>query len=360
LVRAETGFAQTSSKQLNVIETQDLAKTFGGALGSKVEALRGVDLQVGAGEAFGLLGPNGAGKTTLVKILLGLVEASEGDATLLGHKAGTPISRREVGYMPERRHYPGFLTAGQVLDLFGKLLGMDATARRQRIDLVLEEVEMSAWRNQKVGGFSKGMQQRLALAQALLPNPRVLFLDEPTEGIDPLGRVSIRGILRRNLEQGKTLFVNSHMLGEVELLCDRVAILVKGKVRREGPLSSLRAPNPEYRLTIAGDDQDRARAALADSGQEAESIAAPPGLTIWRLEVSDRAALNGVLDTVRGAGLEIEEVMRVRASLEEVFVQTINDATDDTTSAAGPGGIQTNTKAGAVEASVATRETDND
>jgi ABC-2 type transport system ATP-binding protein len=345
---------------LNVIETHGLAKTFGGALGSKVEALRGVDLQVGAGEAFGLLGPNGAGKTTLVKILLGLVEATGGEATLLGHPAGTPISRREVGYMPERRNYPGFLTAGQVLDLFGKLLGMDATSRRQRTAIVLEEVEMSAWRDQKVGGFSKGMQQRLALAQALLPDPRVLFLDEPTEGIDPLGRVSIRGILRRNLEQGKTLFVNSHMLGEVELLCDRVAILVKGKVRREGPLSSLRAPNPEYRLTLAGDDEDAARAALIATGQEAKPIAAPPGLTVWRLEVDDRSQLNGVLDGIRGAGLEIEEIQRIRASLEEVFVQTINDASDGTPSAASPGGIQTSSKNSPVEVSVATREADND
>jgi len=344
---------------VNVIETRGLAKTFGGALGSRVEALRGVDLQVGTGEAFGLLGPNGAGKTTLVKILLGLVRATAGESTLLGHEAGTPASRLQVGYMPERRHYPGFLTAGQVLDLFGKLLGMDATLRRQRIGLVLEEVEMSAWRNQKVGGFSKGMQQRLALAQALLPDPRVLFLDEPTEGIDPLGRVSIRGILRRNLEQGKTLFVNSHMLGEVELLCDRVAILVKGKIRREGPLSSLRAPNPEYRLTLAGSDEDTARAALAASGHEAESIPAPPGLTVWRLEVGDRSELNAVLDATRSAGLEIEEVQRVRASLEEVFVQTINEASNDREGAGDPGGVQTSAK-GPTEVSVATREVDHD
>ncbi|NKB89396.1 MAG: ATP-binding cassette domain-containing protein [Acidobacteria bacterium] len=344
---------------MNVIEIHGLAKTFGGAFGSKVEALRGVDLDVGAGEAFGLLGPNGAGKTTLVKILLGLVEPSSGDATLLGHPAGTPISRREVGYMPERRSYPGFLTAGQVLDLFGKLLGMDTATRRQRIDLVLEEVEMSAWRNQRVGGFSKGMQQRLALAQALLPDPKVLFLDEPTEGIDPLGRVSIRSILRRNLERGKTLFVNSHMLGEVELLCDRVAILVKGKVRRAGPLSSLRAPNPEYRLTLAGADEDGARQALTATGQEAESIPAPPGLTVWRLEVGDREELNQVLDSVRSSGLEIEEVQRVRASLEEVFVQTINDANEGGRGV-GPGGIQTGGRDEAVEVSVATREADNE
>jgi ABC-2 type transport system ATP-binding protein len=326
---------------LNVIEITGLRKTFGSGLGGKVEALRGVDLSVTEGEAFGLLGPNGAGKTTLVKILLGLVSKTDGGATLLGQPAGTPASRLEIGYMPERRQYPGFLTAGQVLEFFGKLLGMDAPTRRRRIDIVLEEVEMSAWRNHRVGGFSKGMQQRLALAQALLPDPRVLFLDEPTEGIDPLGRVAIRSILRRNLEQGKTLFVNSHMLGEVELLCDRVAILVKGKIRREGPLSSLRAPNPEYRITIATDDNDGARAALQAAGQEAEAVDAPPGLSVWKLAVEDRGGMNHILDQVRSGGFEIEEVQRIRASLEEVFVQTIEDAGQADADAGGPGGIQT-------------------
>lgn len=323
---------------MNVIKTDALAKTYGGGpLGSRVDALRNVSIDVGAGEAFGLLGPNGAGKTTLVKILLGLVHPSGGSATLMGEPAGSPQSRLHVGYMPERREYPDFLTAAQVLELFGRLLGMDKRARSRRIDVALEEVEMSNWRDHRVGGFSKGMQQRLALAQALLPDPQVLFLDEPTEGIDPLGRVSIRGILRRNLEKGKTLFVNSHMLGEVELLCDRVAILVKGRVRREGPLSSLQAPNPEYRLVLAASDDD-ARAALGAAGEEAEALASPPGRSAWRLSVSNRSELNAALDRVRQSGIEIEEVQRVRASLEDVFVQTISDASSEDSGAALPGG----------------------
>ncbi len=325
---------------MNVIETLGLSKTFGGGpFGSRVDALRSVSIDVGAGEAFGLLGPNGAGKTTLVKILLGLVHPTDGSAMLLGEPAGSLKSRTNVGYMPERRSYPDFLTAAQVLELFGRLLGMDKQARSRRIEVVLEEVEMSNWRDHRVGGFSKGMQQRLALAQALLPDPQVLFLDEPTEGIDPLGRVSIRGILRRNLERGKTLFVNSHMLGEVELLCDRVAILVKGRVRREGPLSSLQAPNPEYRLVLAASD-DEARAALAATGDEHEALAAPPGRSAWRLSVSDRGELNAALDRVRQSGIEIEEVQRVRASLEDVFVQTISDASSEDAEAGLPGGAR--------------------
>ncbi len=326
---------------MNVIQTLGLSKTYGGGpFGSGVDALRDVSIDVGTGEAFGLLGPNGAGKTTLVKILLGLVHPTAGSAVLLGEPAGSPKSRSHVGYMPERREYPDFLTAAQVLELFGRLLGMDKRERARRIDIVLEEVEMSAWRDHRVGGFSKGMQQRLALAQALLPDPQVLFLDEPTEGIDPLGRVSIRGILRRNLEKGKTLFVNSHMLGEVELLCDQVAILVKGQVRREGPLSSLQAPNPEYRLVLATSDEVTARAALAADGEEHESLAAPPGRSAWRLSVSDRSELNAALDRVRQAGIEIEEVQRVRASLEEVFVQTISDASSEDSDAGRPGGAR--------------------
>ena len=308
---------------MNVIEVRNLKKTYGSRLATRVHALRGVDLDVAPGEAFGLLGPNGAGKTTLVKILLGLVHASDGEARLLGQRAGSPASRRRAGYMPERREYPEFLTAAQVLDLFGKMLGLDAATRRTRSAQVLEEVEMSDWRDHKVGGFSKGMQQRLALAQALLPDPEVLFLDEPTEGIDPIGRVTIRRILRRNLEKGKSLFVNSHMLTEVELLCDRVAILREGEVVRQGPLSSLTAPEAEYRLTLATDDSQAVGAALAGIDDAPEQLPAVPGLTTWRLTVPDRSALNAAVDGLRRAGIDIEEVRRVRATLEEVFMQTI-------------------------------------
>jgi len=324
---------------MNVIDVSHLTKCFGGRLSSKVHALRGVDISVGPGEAFGLLGPNGAGKTTLVKILLGLVRATSGEATLLGQDVGTPASRLRVGYMPERRAYPGFLTAAQVLDLFGSILGMDGPSRRQRGEQVLEEVEMTQWRDHKVGGYSKGMQQRLALAQALLPDPEVLFLDEPTEGIDPIGRVQIRRILRRNLEKGKSLFVNSHMLTEVEMLCDRVAILVKGRVVRQGPLGSLTAPEAQYRLTVATEDTARVATLLQPVDPGAEALAAPPGLSIWKLTVDDREQLNRAVDALRGAGVQIDEVQRVRATLEEVFVETISGAqAEGETDAARPGG----------------------
>ncbi len=324
----------------NVIETSGLTKTYGGGFATRVEALRGVDIKVGPGEAFGLLGPNGAGKTTLVKILLGLVHATSGGAELLGTPAGNPAARMRVGYMPERRSYPEFLTAAQVLQLFGRMIGMSPDLLRARISAVLEEVEMSDWRDSKVGGFSKGMQQRLALAQALLPDPELLFLDEPTEGIDPLGRVSIRRILRRNLESGKSLFVNSHMLTEVEMLCDRVAILVKGKVVRSGPLADLTSPVAQYRVTAGTEDESAARAALAAVDEAVESLPAAPGLSAWKLTVTDRVQLNAALDRLRAARIEIEEVQRVRASLEEVFVETIAAAAKIDSDAGGPGGVR--------------------
>ncbi len=326
---------------MNVIEVENLRKTYGGLLSPRVQALCGVDLSVESGQAFGLLGPNGAGKTTLVKILLGLVHASAGHARLLGRPPADPASRLLVGYMPERREYPPFLTAAQVLDFFGRMLGLDVAERRARTARVLEEVELSRWRDHRVGGFSKGMQQRLALAQALLPEPQVLFLDEPTEGIDPLGRVAIRRILRRNLERGRALFVNSHMLTEVEMVCDRVAILVRGRVVREGPLASLTSPQAQYRLTLANADGDAVAALLAGSGVTAEALEAPPGSSLWRLSVTDRAALNAALDRVRSAGIEVEELRRVRATLEEVFVETIRAESEphpaDGPAAAPPG-----------------------
>jgi ABC-2 type transport system ATP-binding protein len=318
---------------MNVIQTLNLAKTYGGLVGTKVHALRGVDVHVEQGEAFGLLGPNGAGKTTLVKILLGLVRATGGEAALMGRPVGDPMARLRVGYMPERRTYPEFLTAGQVLDLFGRMLGMDSALRRQRIEQVLEEVEMTNWRDHRVGGFSKGMQQRLALAQALLPDPDVLFLDEPTEGIDPLGRVAIRRILRRNLEQGRSLFVNSHMLTEVEMLCSRVAILVKGKVVRHGPLQELTSPEAQYRITLATEDEDRVRGLMVGIDDAPERMQSAAGISIWKLQVADRDALNAVVDRIRADGVAIEEIQRMRSTLEEVFVETISAA-----SAAGESG----------------------
>ena len=314
---------------MKIIETQQLRKTFGGMLGTPVDALGGVDLEVSSGQAFGLLGPNGAGKTTLVKILLGLILPSAGSAHLFGEPAGSPFVRARVGYMPEQRRYPAFLTAAQVLDFFARLHGVATRQRRRRIDKVLEEVEMIRWLDYRVGDFSKGMQQRLALAQALLPDPDILFLDEPAEGIDPLGRVSIRRTLRRRVQEGCCLFINSHMLTEVERVCDRVAILVDGRVVRAGPLKSLTDLEARYHVSVADGDEATLRGVIAGFSDEVELVqSVEGGLRSFRLIVSERTKANALIDRLREQGFEIDEVRPLRASLEEVFVQTIRGTTD--------------------------------
>jgi ABC-2 type transport system ATP-binding protein len=287
-----------------------------------VEALRGVDIRVERGQAFGLLGPNGAGKTTLVKVLLGLVGATEGDARLMGLSAGTPLSRQRVGYMPELRNYPQFLTAARCLDLFGRLHGIPTLERGRRIEQVLADVDLAKWRDHKVGGFSKGMKQRLALAQALLNEPEVLFLDEPAEGIDPLGRVVVRNILRRIRERGTTLFMNSHLLTEVEMVCDKVAILHRGKVVESGVLADLTSREREYRITVAA-EEDAVPSLLEGIVSGAQPATAPVGLAAWAITVTDREQLNAGLDKLRAAGILIESIEPIRNSLEDVFLRAI-------------------------------------
>jgi ABC-2 type transport system ATP-binding protein len=224
--------------------------------------------------------------------------------------------------MPELRNYPRFLTAARCLDLFGRLHGIPRAERGERIERVLADVDLAKWRDHKVGGFSKGMKQRLALAQALLNDPDVLFLDEPAEGIDPLGRVVVRNILRRVRERGTTLFMNSHLLTEVEMVCDEVAILHGGEVVESGVLAELTSRAREVRLTVAS-EFERVPALLDGAIDGLEPITAPAGLAAWILSVHDREQLNAALDRLRAAEVLIEGVEPVRSSLEEVFLRAI-------------------------------------
>jgi ABC-2 type transport system ATP-binding protein len=209
------------------------------------------------------------------------------------------------------------------------LHGIPADKRSTRIDSVLADVDLAKWRDHKVGGFSKGMKQRLALAQALLNEPELLFLDEPAEGIDPLGRVVVRNILRRVRERGTTLFMNSHLLTEVEMVCDEVAILHDGKVVESGVLAQLTSREREYRLTVAS-DMERVPALLDGSVPEIEEAKAPTGLAAWNLTVHDREQLNAALDRLRREKVLIESIEPVRSSLEEVFLRAIGGAQKDT------------------------------
>ena len=202
-------------------------------------ALNGLDLEVHAGEVFGFLGPNGAGKTTTMNVLLGFVPLTSGSASLFGIDVRQPIARQRIGYLPELTYYYKFLTAEELLRFYAKIFGLARAEADQRIAELLKLVELEHAAKRPIKSYSKGMQQRVGLAQSLINNPDLLILDEPTSGLDPLGRMKVREIIQRLKEQGKTVFFSSHELGEVETVCDRVAILHEGRLRVEGRVDDL-------------------------------------------------------------------------------------------------------------------------
>ncbi len=204
-------------------------------------ALAGLDLEVGAGEVFGFLGPNGAGKTTTMNILLGFVPLTSGSASLFGIDVRQPIARQRIGYLPELTYYYKFLTAEELLRFYAKIFGLARHEADQRIAELLKLVELEHAAKRPIKSYSKGMQQRVGLAQSLINNPDLLILDEPTSGLDPLGRMKVREIIQRLKEQGKTVFFSSHELGEVETVCDRVAIVHQGELKAVGTVAEITA-----------------------------------------------------------------------------------------------------------------------
>ncbi len=206
--------------------------------GTKI-ALHGLDLEVCAGEVFGFLGPNGAGKTTTMNVLLGFVPPTSGSASLFGIDVRQPISRQRIGYLPELTYYYKFLTAEELLRFYGKIFGLTRAEMDKRIPELLKLVELEHAANRPIKSYSKGMQQRAGLAQALINNPDLLVLDEPTSGLDPLGRMKVREIIQRLKNDGKTVFFSSHELGEVESVCDRVAIVHQGELKAVGSVSEV-------------------------------------------------------------------------------------------------------------------------
>jgi ABC-2 type transport system ATP-binding protein len=207
-------------------------------------ALTGLDLEVNAGEVFGFLGPNGAGKTTTMNVLLGFVPPTSGTAFLFGIDVRQPIARQRIGYLPEMTYYYKFLTAEELLRFYAKIFGIARGEADKRIDRLLKLVELEAARKRPIKSYSKGMQQRVGLAQALINNPDLLILDEPTSGLDPLGRMKVREIIQRLKNEGKTVFFASHELGEVETVCDRVAIIHQGELKTIGRVNDIMESYP--------------------------------------------------------------------------------------------------------------------
>lgn len=224
-----------------ILRTEGLRVEYRGReLGHEVKhALKGLNLAVRAGEVYGFLGPNGAGKTTTMNVLLGFVNATAGDAWLFGVNVREPIARQRIGYLPEQTYYYKFLTAEEILRFYAQIFRIPSGEVEGRIDAVLKLVELEHARKRQIKTYSKGMQQRVGLAQALINNPDLLILDEPTSGLDPVGRMKVREIIQRLKNEGKTVFFSSHELGEVETVCDRVAILAQGELKAEGAVADL-------------------------------------------------------------------------------------------------------------------------
>ncbi len=307
------------------IEVQSLQKTYrDGIFGRRrVEALKGVSFRVERGVIFGLLGPNGAGKTTLIKILLGIVRKSGGNATLLGRPAGDRVGRRSVGYLPENHRIPRHHTGNTALEYYGSLSGMAGGEIRRRRPGLLDLVGLSEWGKTSVKKYSKGMLQRLGLAQALMHDPEVLILDEPTDGVDPVGRTEMRAVLQRLKDEGKTIFINSHLLQEVELVCDRVGILVKGELRREGLIDEItHREEAEVEIAVTGTEQ-KIRSALA-----ARVITEWTAVSVDEFQISvklhDQAAVDQCIDELRRGGVSIVRLSRRRDTLEEAFLGIVS------------------------------------
>ncbi|HMP84018.1 MAG TPA: ABC transporter ATP-binding protein, partial [Verrucomicrobiota bacterium] len=224
----------------NVVEIKNLRVEYRGRGGQENKvAVKDLSLSVRAGEVFGFLGPNGAGKTTTMNVLLGFVEATGGAAFLFGVNVREPIARQRIGYLPELTYYYKFLTAEELLRFYAKIFKIPSAEADKRIDSLLKLVELEHARKRPIKSYSKGMQQRAGIAQALINNPDLLILDEPTSGLDPLGRMKVREIIQRLKNDGKTIFFSSHELGEVETVCDRVAIVNQGEVKVEGRVTDL-------------------------------------------------------------------------------------------------------------------------
>jgi ABC-2 type transport system ATP-binding protein len=298
-----------------VIETRNLVKNYG-----RIWALRSVSVCVEQGEIYGLLGQNGAGKTTLVKVLLGITRNWQGEARLLDEPAGTADIRHRVGYLPEDHRFPDYHSGYSLLDFYGGLLDMPRAERARRIPEMLEQVGLKGRMDYKIRTYSKGMKQRLGIAQALFHDPTVIFLDEPTDGVDPIGRREIRAILQRLKEEGKTIFLNSHLLSEVELICDRVGILQKGEMIREGDIATLTRQRGLFQVGLAP-GQDFPQEELARLGYQVSRRG-----DLWEVGLADGQSIDPVVDLLRARGLSLRHLIEKRQTLEELFLATVEEA----------------------------------
>ncbi len=291
------------------LEATELTKTYKGLFSREERALRGLTLSIPKGTAFGLIGPNGAGKTTFIKLLLGVVRPTSGEVKVLGGAPEDMSVRARIGYLPERMHLPAASNAGEFLKSVATLKSMKLTA--SGCEKALERVGLANDR-QRVGTFSKGMRQRLGLAAAMLGGPELLVLDEPTDGIDPLGRTEVRALLLEEKARGATILLNSHLLSETEKVCDRIGILQHGQLKLEGALETLKQMSRAWQVQFENVDRPQT---LSDAGfTEADG-----GFEF----VGSVEALNEAIDNVRASQVRVKALVPQTKSLEDVLSETL-------------------------------------
>jgi len=305
---------------MHVIEAEELTKVYPGARrGRRIVALEGVSVHVEPAEIVGLLGPNGAGKTTFFKSVLGIIKSTSGKVRVNGLPPSNPQSRARLGYLPENHRFPAHLTGRQLIQLAGRLQGIDKATAGKRADELLQMVEMGRWSDTPLKKYSKGMAQRIGLAQAMINDPDLLLLDEPTDGVDPVGKVEIRKVLERIRAEGKAIVLNSHLLAEVESVADRVVILQHGKVVRISSVEDLVAQGTRYEIE-------------ASVGERLFRIPKEIGKVVsvsskWMIvDLENEENINFVIDQLRTMKISIRQVKRMRQTLEQSFMDLVSTA----------------------------------
>jgi len=305
----------------SAISVQNLSKRYRNPHRAGRAALRSLTLDVPAGEIYGFLGPNGAGKTTTIKLLLGLIRPSGGGGSMMGFPLGSVEARRRVGFLPESPYFYDYLRGDELLHYYGSLFGLPERVRRERVDALLHLVGLWDARRLAVRKYSRGMLQRLGLAQALINDPDLVILDEPAGGLDPIGRRDMRDVLLGLRERGKTVFLSSHILAEVETVCDRVAILNQGELAAVGRIGELLGGSREMELTIRG-----------ANGSLGRHVATIPGATIHHgtdatvIVVPEQRYLYPIIELVRETGGQLVSLGAKRERLEDVFVKLVGSA----------------------------------
>jgi ABC-2 type transport system ATP-binding protein len=313
----ETTTSPSAPEGDEVIAIHGLAKTFRlGFFRKRVDAVRNATFTVHRGEVFGLIGHNGAGKTTTMKMMLGLIRPDQGHGTILGTSIRDSRSRLKVGFLPETPHFYDYLKPAELLDYFGHLYGMDRHTCRKRIPELLERVGLTGAQDKQLRKFSKGMLQRVGLAQALLPDSEIVVLDEPQSGLDPLGRKDVRDIIVSLKDEGKTVLFSSHVLPDVEHVCDRVALMVQGKVTMTGRLHDLLADGDEH-VEVVLDGTGRPEPTWPMAAKSTAPL--PAGRT--RFTFADAGAATVAVRVAIDAGWSVVSVTPHRRSLEDLFVE---------------------------------------